>query len=46
MNNGGKANGTITKERTAGTHLMYEEMLQAAQWLFQDDTPKEEIASF
>lgn len=29
-----------------GTHLMYEEMLQAAQWLFQDDTPKEEIASF
>lgn len=29
-----------------GTHLIYEEMLQAAQWLFQDDTPKEEMASF
>ncbi|TQR32843.1 anthranilate phosphoribosyltransferase [Lysinibacillus sphaericus] len=27
-------------------HLMYEEMLQAATWMFQDDTPKEEIASF
>ncbi|MFF2175214.1 anthranilate phosphoribosyltransferase [Lysinibacillus sp. NPDC058147] len=27
-------------------HLMYEEMLQAAKWMFQDDTPKEEIASF
>ncbi|MGY4796671.1 anthranilate phosphoribosyltransferase [Lysinibacillus fusiformis] len=29
-----------------GTHLIYEEMLQVAQWLFQDDTPKEEMASF
>ncbi len=29
-----------------GTHLIYEEMLQAAQWLFQDDTHKEEMASF
>ncbi|MFJ3386501.1 anthranilate phosphoribosyltransferase [Lysinibacillus sp. NPDC086135] len=27
-------------------HLMYEEMLQAATWMFQDDTPKGEIASF
>jgi len=27
-------------------HLMYEEMLQAAKWMFQDDTPKEDIASF
>ncbi|AVK84159.1 anthranilate phosphoribosyltransferase [Lysinibacillus sp. B2A1] len=27
-------------------HLIYEEMLQAANWMFQDDTPKEEIASF
>ncbi len=27
-------------------HLMYEEMLQAATWMFQDDTPKEQIASF
>ncbi|MDD1502224.1 anthranilate phosphoribosyltransferase [Lysinibacillus sp. CNPSo 3705] len=27
-------------------HLMYEEMLQAATWMFQNDTPKEEIASF
>ncbi|MFT9817602.1 anthranilate phosphoribosyltransferase [Lysinibacillus sp. NPDC056185] len=27
-------------------HLMYEEMLKAAKWMFQDDTPKEEIASF
>ncbi|MFB7158150.1 anthranilate phosphoribosyltransferase [Lysinibacillus sp. NPDC056232] len=27
-------------------HLMYEEMLQAAKWMFQDDTPKEQIASF
>lgn len=27
-------------------HLMYEEMLQAASWMFQDDSPKEEIASF
>jgi anthranilate phosphoribosyltransferase len=27
-------------------HLMYEEMLQAAKWIFHDDTPKEEIASF
>ncbi|MFJ8087545.1 anthranilate phosphoribosyltransferase [Lysinibacillus sp. NPDC095746] len=27
-------------------HLMYEEMLQAATWIFQNDTPKEEIASF
>ncbi|MGE7111388.1 anthranilate phosphoribosyltransferase [Lysinibacillus sp. NPDC047702] len=27
-------------------HLIYEEMLQAANWIFQDDTPKEEIASF
>ncbi|MGE8000484.1 anthranilate phosphoribosyltransferase [Lysinibacillus sp. NPDC093190] len=27
-------------------HLMYEEMLQAANWMFQDDTPKEQIASF
>jgi len=27
-------------------HLMYEEMLQAATWMFQDVTPKEEIASF
>ncbi|GAB0168721.1 anthranilate phosphoribosyltransferase [Lysinibacillus sp. CTST325] len=27
-------------------HLMYEEMLQVATWMFQDDTPKEEIASF
>ncbi|MDM5351909.1 anthranilate phosphoribosyltransferase [Lysinibacillus sphaericus] len=29
-----------------GQHLMYEEMLEVAQWLFQDDTPKDEIASF
>ncbi|WP_155591753.1 anthranilate phosphoribosyltransferase [Lysinibacillus cavernae] len=29
-----------------GEHLMYEEMLKAAQWLFQDDTSKDEIASF
>lgn len=27
-------------------HLMYEEMLQAATWMFRNDTPKEEIASF
>lgn len=27
-------------------HLMYEEMLQAAKWMFQDDTPKDQIASF
>lgn len=27
-------------------HLIYEEMLLAANWMFQDDTPKEEIASF
>ncbi|MFJ8512604.1 anthranilate phosphoribosyltransferase [Lysinibacillus xylanilyticus] len=27
-------------------HLMYEEMLQAATWMFQDDSPMEEIASF
>ncbi|KOS60948.1 anthranilate phosphoribosyltransferase [Lysinibacillus agricola] len=27
-------------------HLMYEEMLQAAKWMFQDDTPKEQIGSF
>ncbi|MFJ6208251.1 anthranilate phosphoribosyltransferase [Lysinibacillus sp. NPDC092081] len=27
-------------------HLMFEEMLQAAKWMFQDDTPKEQIASF
>lgn len=27
-------------------HLIYEEMLEAANWMFQDDTPKEEIASF
>jgi len=25
---------------------MYEEMLEVAQWIFQDDTPKDEIASF
>ncbi|AMO32717.1 anthranilate phosphoribosyltransferase [Lysinibacillus sphaericus] len=29
-----------------GQHLMYEEMLEVAQWLFQDDTPKDEIAGF
>lgn len=29
-----------------GQHLMYEEMLEVAPWLFQDDTPKDEIASF
>ncbi|GAA3346059.1 anthranilate phosphoribosyltransferase [Lysinibacillus sp. FSL M8-0216] len=29
-----------------GEHLMYEEMLEVAQWIFQDDTPKDEIASF
>ncbi|MFJ7369756.1 anthranilate phosphoribosyltransferase [Lysinibacillus sp. NPDC098008] len=29
-----------------GEHLIYEEMLQAAQWIFQDDTPKDEISSF
>ncbi len=29
-----------------GQHLMYEEMVEVAQWLFQDDTPKDEIASF
>jgi len=29
-----------------GQHLMYEEMLEVAQWLFQGDTPKDEIASF
>lgn len=29
-----------------GEHLMYEEMIEVAQWLFQDDTPKDEIASF
>ncbi|MBD8522206.1 anthranilate phosphoribosyltransferase [Lysinibacillus fusiformis] len=29
-----------------GEHLMYEEMLEVAQWIFQDDTPKAEIASF
>ncbi|MGE8036377.1 anthranilate phosphoribosyltransferase [Lysinibacillus sp. NPDC093692] len=27
-------------------HLMYEEMLQAAKWMFLDDTPKDQIASF
>ncbi|MGG2082495.1 anthranilate phosphoribosyltransferase [Lysinibacillus pakistanensis] len=27
-------------------HLIYEEMLEAANWMFQDATPKEEIASF
>jgi len=27
-------------------HLIYEEMLQVANWMFQDDTPKEQIASF
>lgn len=27
-------------------HLMYEEMLEAATWMFQDETPKEEIAHF
>lgn len=27
-------------------HLIYEEMLEAANWMFRDDTPKEEIASF
>lgn len=27
-------------------HLIFEEMLEAANWMFQDDTPKEEIASF
>ncbi|MFJ7737825.1 anthranilate phosphoribosyltransferase [Lysinibacillus sp. NPDC097287] len=27
-------------------HLMYEEMFEAAKWMFQDETPKEEIASF
>ncbi|MEG0450746.1 MAG: anthranilate phosphoribosyltransferase, partial [Lysinibacillus sp.] len=27
-------------------HLMYEEMLEAAKLMFQDDTPKEQIATF
>lgn len=27
-------------------HLMYEEMIESAKWMFQDKTPKEEIASF
>jgi len=29
-----------------GEHLMYEEMLEVAEWIFRDDTPKEEISSF
>lgn len=27
-------------------HLMYEEMIEAAQWMFQQETPKEAIAKF
>ncbi len=27
-------------------HLMYEEMIEAAQWMFQQETPKDAIAQF
>ncbi|GLC88461.1 anthranilate phosphoribosyltransferase [Lysinibacillus piscis] len=27
-------------------HLMYEEMLQVAEWMFQEETPKEDIGRF
>ncbi|HBT73151.1 MAG TPA: anthranilate phosphoribosyltransferase [Lysinibacillus sp.] len=36
----------LQRKVVQGEHLMYEEMLKVAQWLFQDETPKEEIASF